>query len=324
MRIGILGAAKIAPPAVIKPAREVDGVEVVAVAARDRERARAFASRHGIPTVHESYDALLADADVDAVYNPLPNGLHGPWTLRAIEAGKHVLCEKPFASNAEEAASVRAAAEAAPGLVVVEAFHWRHHPLAARMIEIGQGGELGEVRHVEAAFCFPLFSRTDIRWQLDLAGGALMDAGCYAIHMVRTMAGDEPEVVSAVARLRSPGVDRMARAELRFADGRTGRITASMWSSSVLRLFVRVVGTAATMHVTNPLAPHLFHRLRVGRRRERVPGRTTYPHQLTDFRDAVAGVRPPVVTLDDSVANMRVIDDVYRAAGLEPRPIARL
>lgn len=146
-----------------------------------------------------------------------------------------------------------------------------------------------------------------------------MDAGCYAIHMVRTLAGAEPEVVSAIARLRSPGVDRMARAELRFADGRTGRITASMWSSHVLRLYAKVVGSDATMHVTNPLAPHLFHRLRVGRRRERVRGRSTYSHQLEAFRDAVAGGPPPVVSLGDSVGNMRVIDAVYRAAGLQPR-----
>ena len=134
LAIGILGAAKIAPAAVVKPARELDGVRIAAVAARDVGRARAFATKHAVPTVHDSYEALLADPDIDAVYNPLPNGLHAGWTLAAIEAGKHVLCEKPFTSNAEEADQVKAAADAS-GLVVTEAFHWRFHPLADRMLE---------------------------------------------------------------------------------------------------------------------------------------------------------------------------------------------
>ena len=157
------------------------------MAARDATRARAFATKHAIPVVRDSYDALLADPDVDAVYNPLPNGLHALWTIRALEAGKHVLCEKPFTANAAEAEHVAATADRT-GLVVMEAFHWRYHPLATRMLEIVNGGQLGRVRHIETWMCFPLFKRDDIRWQLDLAGGALMDAGCYAVHMLRTLA----------------------------------------------------------------------------------------------------------------------------------------
>jgi predicted dehydrogenase len=130
--MGTLGAARITPAAPIKPARQVPEVTVTAVAARDPARARQFAARHGIAAVHDSYEALLADPDVDAVYNPLPNSLHAPWTLRAIAAGKHVLCEKPFTSNEAEAAEVADAARSA-GLVVMEAFHYRHHPLARRM-----------------------------------------------------------------------------------------------------------------------------------------------------------------------------------------------
>jgi len=330
IRIGCLGAAKIAPNALVKPARRVDGVEVTAIAARDVDRARAFAAKHGIPNVHATYDDVVEDPDVDAVYIPLPNGLHAHWMRTALEHGKHVLCEKPFTSNAAEAEAIRHLAdEHHPDLVVMEAFHWRYHPLAHRMVDIVQRGELGEVRHLEASFCFPLFPRNDIRWQLDLAGGALMDAGCYAIHMVRHMAGvgtgtgNEPTVTHAEAKLRSPGVDRWIRADLRWPDGRTGRITASMWSADVLRLAARATGDRGTMRVFNPLAPHLFNRLSVtGRRAERVKGDSTYTYQLRAFADAVTKGTPTCTPPGDSVANMRVIDAVYRAAGLEPRSTA--
>ena len=149
VRIGALGAARITPAALTKPAASLDDVEVVAVAARDRSRAQTFASKHGIATVHDSYDALLADAQVEAVYNPLPNGLHGRWTIAALAAGKHVLCEKPFTANAAEAEQVAVAAAAAPGLVCMEAFHYRYHPLVERLLDIIASGEIGDVRRVE-------------------------------------------------------------------------------------------------------------------------------------------------------------------------------
>ena len=292
------------------------------MAARDAGRARSFATKLGVPVVHTSYDELLADPDVDAVYNPLPNGLHGLWTIRALEAGKHVLCEKPFTANAPEAERVAAVAERT-GLVLMEAFHWRYHPLARRMLDIVDSGELGPIRHIETAMCFPLLKRSDIRWQLDLAGGALMDAGCYTVHMLRTLAGAEPEVLSAEAKLRSPGVDRVMRADMRFADGRTGRITTSMWSSSVLRMAARVVGERGTLRVFNPVAPQYFHRMTVKvdgkRRRERVSGGSTYSYQLQALADALLRGAPTLTPPTDSIANMRVIDDIYRAAGMEPR-----
>jgi predicted dehydrogenase len=233
-----------------------------------------------------------------------------------------VLCEKPFTANAAEAEQVAAAAERT-GLVVMEAFHWRYHPLAARMVEIAQGGELGPVKHIETWMCFPLFKRGDIRWQLDLAGGALMDAGCYAVHMLRTLAGDEPEVTAAEARLRAPGVDRVMRADVRFADGRTGRINTSMWGTTVLKMAARVQGERGVLKVFNPVAPQYFHRMSVtvdGRkRRERVPGRSTYSYQLAAFTGAVLRGEPTLTPPVDSVANMRLIDAIYRAAGMEPR-----
>jgi predicted dehydrogenase len=322
LRIGVLGAARIAPAALLKPASRVSGVEVTAVAARDHARARAFAARHGIAAVHESYDALLADPDVDAVYVPLPNGLHARWTLRALEAGRHVLCEKPFTANAAEAREVADAAERA-GLVVMEAFHYRYHPLAERMREI-VATELGKVQHVETALCFPLPKFSDIRYRLDLAGGATMDAGCYAIHCLRLLGPGTPVVTEANALLRSPGVDRAMSAVFAFTDGASGRITASLWSRSLIRLTARVVGDRGEMSVLNPFMPQLFHRLKVtadGRtRREKVPGEATYTHQLRAFAAAVGGdsaanLTPP----GDAVVTMGLIDEVYRAAGLEPR-----
>jgi len=322
VRIGVLGAAKITPAALLKPAKSVDEADVVAVAARDPERARAFATKRGVARALDSYDALIADPDIDAVYNPLPNGLHAEWTIKALEAGKHVLCEKPFTANAAEAELVAAAAERT-GLVVMEAFHWRYHPVAARVLDIVGSGELGELRRVESTMAFPLFKSSDIRWQLDLAGGALMDAGCYTVHQVRTFARSEPEVVRATAKLKSPGVDRVMDAELRFANGVTGRIFTSMWSSKVLALKVRVVGERGQIDILNATQPQLFHRFTVktpsGKRRERIKGEATYWYQLKAFCAAVLRGEPTLTPPSESIANMRAIDAIYRAAGMEPR-----
>lgn len=293
---------------------------VVAVAARDAQRAKAFAARHGIATVHGSYEDLLADPGIDAVYVPLPNGLHGRWTKAALAAGKHVLCEKPFAANAAEARDV---ADAMGDRVVMEAFHYRYHPVAARMAEIAGSGELGPLRKVEAGFCFPLPRFSDIRFSLDLAGGALMDAGCYAVHMARLLGGGEPEVMSAQAKQQTPGVDRAMRAELRFPGGHTGTIRCSMWSSDFLTISARVVGERGEMRVFNPLAPHVYHRISVrtdaGRRVEHLTRRHTYAFQLEAFAAAVLRGAPVLTGPDDSIANMTVIDASYRAAGLSPR-----
>jgi predicted dehydrogenase len=328
LRIGTLGAARITPGALIKPARRVPEVTVAAVAARDRDRARRFAARHGIAVVHDSYEALIADPAIDAIYNPLPNSLHAPWTLRAIEAGKHVLCEKPFASNEAEAAQVAAAAKAA-GLVVMEAFHYRYHPLARRMSQVASGpdgqtaGELGRLTHIEASLCFPLPRFSDIRYRFDLAGGATMDAGCYAINCLRLLGPGEPSVVSARAKLRGAAVDRAMVADFRFPGGATGRIRASLWSSQLIRVGARAVGEKGEMRVLNFVAPQIYNALTVksaGRtRREHVGGEATYTYQLRAFAAAVLRGEPVLTTPEDAVANMRQIDNVYRAAGLRPR-----
>lgn len=326
VRIGVLGAARIAPLALIRPARENPRAAVTAVAARDLARAEHFAQRHGIPSAYGDYQALLDDPDVDAVYIPLPNGLHGRWTLAALAAGKHVLCEKPFTANAEEARKVAAAADET-SLVVMEAFHYRYHPLAARMNEIVHSGELGALRHVSARFCFPLPRFADIRYDYALAGGALMDAGCYAVHMVRLLGGAEPEVLDAVAKRRTPEVDRAMRATLRFPGGHTGEIRCSMWSGDLLAVSARAVGERGDLRVVNPLAPQAWHRFTVrtasNRRSERFPRFASYAYQLDAFVRALLDGGSVLTPPSDSVANMSVIDAVYAAAGMPLRqPVA--
>ena len=325
MRIGVLGSARIAPAALMRPARVVDGVEVGAVAARDRRRAEAFAARYGVPAVHDTYADLLGDPSLDAVYVPLPNGLHAQWTLAALKAGKHVLCEKPFTANAAQARQVAAAADGT-GLVVMEAFHYRYHPLARRMAEVVHGGELGRIQRVEAAMCFPLPRFSDIRYDFSLAGGALMDAGCYAVHVLRLLApGGEPRVTSArpLTVRRDPRVDRAMTARLSLPGGGTGEIRASMWSSAVLRITARAVGEHGTLTVVNYVAPQVRSRFTVTvngrRRRERFGGEATYVHQLRAFAAAVRGEPANLTPPSDSVATMSLIDDIYTAAGLPLR-----
>jgi predicted dehydrogenase len=324
MKIGVLGAARIAPTALLKPARVVDGVEVAAVAARDRGRAAAFAARHGVATVYDSYADLVADPSLDAVYVPLPNGLHAEWTTAAIKAGKHVLCEKPFTANAAQAREVAAVAEGSD-VVVMEAFHYRYHPLARRMAEIVHSGELGRIRRVETAVCFPLPVFSDIRYNFGLAGGALMDAGCYAVHLLRLLSPAEPEVAAAKAATlrRERRIDRAMTATVTYPDGATGRIQASLWSSTVLRVRARVIGERGSLTVINPLAPQLWSRCTVRvngeRRRERFEGEGTYVHQLRAFAAAARGEPTNLTPPSDSVATMSLIDDIYTAAGLPLR-----
>ncbi|MFI9411147.1 Gfo/Idh/MocA family protein [Nocardia gamkensis] len=322
LRIGILGAARIAPAAVVRPAGANADTVVAAVAAREPERAQAFARDHGIAQVFDSYAALIAAPDIDAVYNPLPNGLHGRWTKEALAAGKHVLCEKPFTANAAEAEEIAALA-ATSDRVVMEAFHYRYHPMTRRAEEIIASGELGELVRVDTAMCFPLPRFSDIRYDYALAGGALMDAGCYAVHMARVFGGETPEVVAATAKLRGPHIDRAMSAELRFPSGHTGRVRCSMWSSDLLRIGARVVGERGELRLLNPVAPQLPRRLSVrsrgGSRTEKISRRSTYAYQLDAFVAAVRHGEPVLTSAQDAVATMTVIDAIYAAAGLPLR-----
>jgi predicted dehydrogenase len=322
LKIGVLGAAKIAPRALIKPARRTGRAEVVAVAARDVDRARAYAKENKIPRVLDSYEALLADPDLDAVYIPLPNGLHGHWTIAALQAGKHVLCEKPFTANADEARQVAEAAAAHPGLVVMEAFHYEYHPMTRRLVEIVQSGELGIIKEIDINFAAPLAKPGDIRYRLDLAGGAMMDMGCYPISLLRLLAAG-PRVTGATAKLSSPGVDRAMDARFSLPEGGTARVRCSMFSKSVLRLHAEVIGSEGSLSVFNPFAPQYGHRVRIenasGTRREKFSRRATYDYQLEAFAAAVEDGAPFPTTAVDAIRTMELIDATYVAAGLPIR-----
>jgi predicted dehydrogenase len=336
LRIGTLGTARICPPALITPARQVPEVTVTAVAARDRDRAEAFAAEHGIPVVHDSYAALIADPDIDAVYNPLPNSLHGRWTLAAIEAGKHVLCEKPFTSNADEAREVAAAARQA-AVVVMEAMHYRYHRLAQVMVDqlaLIAGSEAdrrGGVRHIHCTVSFPLEGPDDIRYHYDLAGGATMDAGCYAIDCVRLLGPGQPEVVAALATEQSPRLDRSMYAFLRFPGGATAWLDVSLTQGGKLRADVHAVGTHGQMRVQNFIHPYIRFRVttKTAQHAESIssdPGEspdTTYLGQLRAFAAAVLRGEPFPTTPEHAIVTMELIDDIYRAAGLPLRPAAR-
>jgi predicted dehydrogenase len=322
IRLGILGAAAIVPNAVTGPARSVPEVQVMAIAARNPERVRRFARRHHIPRVHESYSSLLADPEIDAVYNPLPNSLHAEWTMRALRAGKHVLCEKPFASNAREAVEMAKAAEKS-GKVLSEGFAYRYHPLAMRMKDVIASGELGKIKHIEARPCFLLPTPSNIRYQYELAGGALMDTGCYPISLMRFLAGTEPTATQAKARLFKPQVDSRIEADLSFPNDIQARIVCDMLSPKMLETFVRVTGDAGKMKVINPFHPHWFNLMTVrtpqGTHREYIKGGNIYALQLQAFAKAIRGEMTLSTGPDDAVNNMRVIDAIYEKAGLKLR-----
>ena len=322
LRIGVLGAAAIVPMALTHPARAVPEAQILAIAARDSKRAEAFARRHRIPRVHRSYSDLLNDPDIDAVYNPLPNSLHAEWTIRALKAGKHVLCEKPMASNADEAEEMAKVARET-GLVLSEAFAYRHHPLTARVKAIIANGELGKIKRIEAQFCFFLPSPNNIRFKYELAGGALMDCGCYPVSLIRFIAEAEPTVERAEARLFAPQVDHNMTAELSFTDGGTAHLECGMRSPKLFRSVLKVEGDKGRLRVLSPFQPHWFNWLTVhgirGKQSEMVRGENSYTLQLRAFIRAIRGEIRLNTDPADAIGNMQLIDSIYETAGLKQR-----
>jgi predicted dehydrogenase len=322
IRIGILGAAAIVPMALTNPAQSVPDVQILAIAARDPKRAYRMAKKQHIPRVHQTYSALLADHDIDAIYNPLPNALHAEWTIKALKAGKHVLCEKPFASNAAEAEEMARVANET-GLVLSEAFAYRYHPLTARVKQIITSGELGKIKHLEAEFSFLLPSPNNIRFNYELGGGALMDCGCYPVSLVRFLAGAEPRVEQAEAHLYRPEVDHRMSADLSFEDGCTARVVCGMLSPRLFTSVLKVEGEAGSLRVLSPFQPHLFHRLTIKKSgnttKEKVPGENSYTLQLRAFIKAIHRGTKLNTDPTDAVDNMRVIDAIYEKAGLKKR-----
>jgi predicted dehydrogenase len=330
LRIALLGAARIGERAIVVPSRAT-GHRLVAIAARDPHRAANYASKHGVERVHESYADVLADDTVEVVYNPLANGLHGPWNLMAIRAGKHVLTEKPFASNADEAREVRDAAAGA-GVVVMEGFHYLYHPVTQRLHELLDSGTLGELRAVEVDMMMPAPDAGDPRWSYELAGGALMDLSCYSLHAHRALApwaGGVPKLVDARGGTRAglSEVDEWLDVELEFPNAATGRARCHM-AADEWRFTCRIVGTHGEATAANFVQPHLDDRITVttgtGAHVEHLGRRSSYTYQLEAFAAHVRNGTPLKNTVDDAVETMQLIDDCYRAAGFKPRPRTRV
>jgi predicted dehydrogenase len=325
IRIGILGAARIAPRGIVTPANALLGAEVVAVAARNLERAQIFAAQHSIPLALGSYAELVTRDDIDLVYVALPPSAHLQWCTAALANRKHVLVEKPFACNAHDAIQMVAAARAAERQLI-EAFHYRFHPLFDRALAALRSGAIGKIRHIEAIFNATLPDTPgELRYIEELGGGALMDLGCYCLHWIRTVAGDEPTVVSARARCITPGVDIDLEAELAFTSGPTASLKCSMQpEDGVLFRRLRVIGDAGELEFDNPVSPHAGSTLSIESGSESVPqivsgGDTTFHFQLRHVIEVIEGRAQPLTGGDDAIGNMRAIDSIYRAAGLKPR-----
>ena len=313
LRIGILGAARVATYAMIAPAREVEGVEVAAVAARDPERARAYAAEHGIPATCANYDALIAAPDIDAIYNALPPNLHARWSVAALEAGKPVLCEKPFTLSLADTDAMLAA-EARTGTLLMEAQHSHYHPISARMRQIAHSGMLGDIVHVEGRFTADLpYAPDELRFMPDVGGGALWDLGVYPTYWIRSVLREEPQVVSATQRLHAGGADVATEAQLVTPSG----ITATMACDMNARDFaasLTITGSRGRLHVRNLLAPQLGHALTLTvdavTTEEQFPLRPTYAYQLEAFRDALATGVPPATRGANTRATVALLNAI--------------
>ena len=305
MRLGLLSTARI-NRRVIAAAGATDAVDVVAVASRDGARAEGYAREHGIPRAHGSYAALLADPEVDAVYVALPNALHVEWSIAALEAGKHVLCEKPLTRRAADAERAFDAAERA-GRVLMEGLMWRHVPQTQRLLELLPA--IGRLRAVRAHFSFPQPAPGNVRLSAALEGGALMDVGCYCVSALRLVAG-EPEAVAAHQVLGGDGVDVAFAAALRFPGGVLGHFDCGM--SMAFRHELEVVGTDGALFVADPWqARRPVIELRTGDGVEHVeaPSADAFAREL----EALASGAPPYGRAD-AVAQARALEALYAAA----------
>ena len=322
LRIGTLGAAMITPGALIEPAANNADVVVAAVAARDRARAEKFAEKHGIETVYNSYDDVIADESLDVIYNPLPISHHKEYSIKALRSGKHVLCEKSFSMNAAEAREMAAVADET-GLVLIEAFHYRYHPVFLKALEIVEGGSLGDLQHIEAQFIVGTPNKENIRMIYETGGGATMDMGCYPISWLRHITRREPRVISASAVEGDPQIDLSLEVEYEFEDGLTAKTIGAM-NQRRFDADMRITASNGELYVRNPLVPQHGNQVKLtinGETQfdEELTRRPTYEYQLEAFVDAVRNGNDLPTDAHDAIKQMEVIDAAYTAAGLKPR-----
>jgi len=321
INIGLLSTAKITSRAILEVAKDHKEVTIVAIASRDLEKARTYAKENNIPCFYGSYEELLKDPEINVVYNPLPNNLHMEWSIRALKAGKNVLCEKPIASNADDAVRMKKTADET-GLMLAEAFHNRYHPVSYRIKEIIDRKELGEIQHLEAYFCFGGISRTNIRCIYDLAGGAFMDLGCYPLNLFRYFCNEEPIVVSSQAKCEIDQIDDTIDVELKFPKR---NITASIHCSMMApksNHSLRVVGTLGELKCESPFIPStqkLIIMKGKKKKKEIIRAERSYEYQMRALIQAITEKKPMMTTIEDGIANMQIIDQIYQKAGLKLR-----
>jgi xylose dehydrogenase (NAD/NADP) len=321
---GILGPGRIAPRIARALADNPRG-RLHAVASRDAERGRAFAARHGAAVVHPGYGALLADPSVDVVYIALPNSLHAPWAIRALEAGKHVLCEKPLAMTAAEVDAIAAAA-ASNDRIAVEAFMYLHHPQTLRALGIARSGTLGTVQVISGAFSFLLDYPGDPRIDPNLGGGSLWDVGCYPVSMARRITGEDPDRIAGIARFDASGVDRSFVGALGFPGGAVAHFESGFDADGRER--VEVVGSEATLVLDHPFlpapdgpAPRMTIRRGEATETIEVESIDDYRAEVDDLHSAILDGTPPRVDLAFSrggIATLEALDRSARAAAGVP------
>jgi predicted dehydrogenase len=317
LRWGTLSTANIGRAAVNPAIQASRNGELLAVASRNPAGAEAFGEEWGIPTRYGSYAALLDDERIEAVYNPLPNSLHREWTLKAAEAGKHILCEKPLGLGEAECREMAAAAKA-NGVKLLEAFMYRFHPRTERVLEMVRGGLVGDVRMIRSAFTFRLTRPHNIRLDPDLGGGALMDVGCYCVNVSRTMAGEEPTEVQARAVWTDSGVDGQLAGMLRFENDVLAVFDCALTMERAE--FYEVAGTDGVLRVPSAYLPGagdasiLEHRARGEVVEHRVEGADEYRLMVEHFADCILGDRPLRYSAEEAALNMRVIEALYRSA----------
>jgi D-xylose 1-dehydrogenase (NADP+, D-xylono-1,5-lactone-forming) len=302
VRWGILGPGSIAAR-FMRNAREAAHSEVVAVGSRTPERAAAFAATFGISRAHASYEALLDDAAVDAVYIGLPNSLHHPWTMRALAAGKHVLCEKPYSRHPADVDTADAAQR-----VLMEAFMWRHTPQARRFVELLP--EVGRLQAIRASFSFRIEDQADVRLTADLDGGSLMDVGCYSVSGARLVAGSEPVRVLGEQTLAPSGVDMAFAGLLRFPDEVIATITSGFTSDDAS---LEAVGDASILVMRSPWQGKA-RALWLGDREIPVTPVDPYPLELENMSAAILGEAPPLLGREDAMGQARAIAALYESA----------
>jgi xylose dehydrogenase (NAD/NADP) len=329
IRWGILSTANIGLKRFIPGVAKSHNGEVTAIAGRNLDSARAAAAQLDIPTAYGSYEELLADPNVDAIYNPLPNSLHAQWTLAAAAAGKPVLCEKPLAVNAAEAQRMIDGCRER-GVLLMEAFMYRFHPQQARVRALLDAGAIGELRFVRSAFTFMLepFDPENVRLQRDLAGGALMDVGCYCINAARMLFGEEPQWAVAQSDVRAEfGVEVSSAAILGFSAGRTATFDCGFRAAG--QGSYSAVGTSGQIDVPAAFVPGTAETvIRIdasgGTREERIPGVDQYQLEAEEFAAALLAQRPVRIPPSDALGTLRAIEALHRsaAAGGQREPVA--